>query len=547
MSTNSLLDRYIREVDNYIVKLKSDYDRAYQTYENCKFLRENYDIHLPAYEGISTIGAEKTFEILNFFGEVKEYSLADIESALYMCGAGEKNPKFKTQARYKSSIVLLEKIKVQLRGHLFRKVDSNKYSLDDKLQLIDRYTNISKFLKGEITEIDLDTLESYEFSFANFSLDEWVELYTILLKMYMESLIKIEDKLKDDKKEQLADVIDSMAIAVEEKMLGELSPESVEILLNDGVLLSQEDDVVDSYAEQFGEPVAPQGVSSKKEHLVSITDERVISLYKKLRDKARQYKRYGKVDSNKLELFASLKGGLGTLNTLENTKAAFIPSDYLKFLYFCFVNTFSGVVESLEDQYEMEEIDEFVELILDILQNAEVFLNELEKEVSLQETLTQQEQSYLDTITEEHVVANKLIFYERNGKSEIEKCMKDYSPEKISDLAVLVKKIEDGTLDGMKTVKKETSLVFKLLCGRYVFVVFRPVTNNHTIVYLSSNLADLNKSSINARFESYVPEIEDDIIEMIRDGEDSLEYRKLMKRSEAIKSTLLRQGLVKGV
>lgn len=539
MNQNPLFEQFIQELKRYIENLQKDYDKKMQTYENCKFLRDNYDFSIPVHEGIERLGTKKVYELLNFFEETEGITLEDMEAALHMCSAGERNPKFKNQPRYKTSLNMLNSIKIKLRAHLFRKMENNKDGLVYFESCIKKYQDLLKFITGESLNIDLQPLDSYIFSAANFSEKNWIDIYLQLLKMHMDSLIKLEEKTREIKKEKIVDVIENMALAVEEKMLESLSPESAEVIKeNDDEPIVGKEEII-----QIHTPIESEMAEVQEEKLVSITDERVLSLYNMLREKARSYKRFGKIDEYRMNLFSSLRAGIGAVNTLEETKLAFIPSDYLKFLYFCFVSSLKGVTESLQDQYNEEDLEDYIEILISMLESAKGYLDVLEAEISLQEQVVNQDEILEPDMGEEPVY--KLVFYERHGKVELDRNMKEFSPEKLADLASLIKKIEEGNLDNARTLSRDIAIPLKGLVGRYIFVTFRVLSDNHIMIFMAANLAELNKTA--NRLGIYDIDVEAEVNSIIRDGDNSVAYRQLMKHSSEIRKNILAQGLVKGV
>ena len=43
MNQNPLIEQFVQELKRYIENLQKEYDKKMQTYEHCKFLRDNYD------------------------------------------------------------------------------------------------------------------------------------------------------------------------------------------------------------------------------------------------------------------------------------------------------------------------------------------------------------------------------------------------------------------------------------------------------------------------------------------------------------------------
>ena len=537
MNQNLLFDKFVYELKYYLDSLQKEYDKRVQTYEYCKFLRQNYNFSLPVHQGIMKVTSKKVYECLTFFNELDEVTLEDIDAALYMCNAGEKNPKFKIQNRYVQSLDLLERIKIILRSHLFNKSENNRENIFYLEERIKKYSDLDKFISGELKEFELAELDSYMFSSANFSEKDWIDIYVQLMKMYMDYLLKIEEQSREFKKEQIIDVIDNMALAVEEKMMENLPPESVEVLM-----IQDSNEVANVVAQEVETEV--QEPFNVDDHMVSVTDEEILKVYKHLMQKAREYKKYGRFDEYKIKLFSSLKSGIGVINSLEETKVAFIPSDYLKFLYYCFVTSLNNVTESLQDTYDEAELDDYVEIIKELIDSTKVYLDALEVELELQNQKVDQE-VFSVSVEEQDQSAYKLVFYEKFGKIELERNMKDFTPEKLADLATIIKKIELGNIDGSKTISREVPVQLNALFGRYIFVTYRMLPDNHIMIFLAANLADLNKSG--NRLGIYDMAVEDELSSIVRDGENSVEYRKMMKRNSEVKNNILNQGLVKGV
>lgn len=525
-SYSGLINDFIEKLKFHIDYLEKVYGFKKRTYEICQFLRENYAISNDQFiNSMIKIGANKIYEFLIFFDNDSKLSLEDIEEALYVCEIAEKNPKFKNQPRYISSYKLLEKIHIIFRTNIFRGSNNNKDRLIDGDKIIERYKKLLDFLLGKVDVLNLGEFESYRFHNANYSDEEWNEIYESLLKIQIERFISDENKKKEERELALLEEIEDNAQEVENDILGELPAQSAEIIKSNDSSIQPTNEVVETHVD-----------NSK------ITDREILDAYQELSLKFKKYRYLGKIDDYKRDLFHSLYSGIDQFDNFGEVRQVLMLSDFKKFLYYCFTYLFENLTKGLNDEYPLSEIGDYTEFILEDLKKAQEYMNMLEE-------IIKEEESELEQLNQvqQKVVSNtqiyKLVFYSKNDRIELERSFKDFSVEKMDDLKLVLKKLEDTGLENALTVKKDVRILFHSVRGRYIFVIFRMLSDKHLLVYFADSLD--NFKSINNKLMAYDKKLEDRINEIIKDGSSSTEYRKLMHESEKIREHIMTTGFRK--
>lgn len=538
--SSELIETFIKRLKEYVEKQKEELQRREIAYENSSFLRTNFPFGKANFlNAFTTVDVNEIYRIYKYYNPDTELTLRELEGAIHMCVAGEANPKYKTQSRYQKSVAILNEIVKSFQAHAFNTRDNHTGLIESLKENIEKFETLYLFLKGFETDIELEELESYKFSYANLSDKEWLEIYAHLVRLQIDSLIKIEEKAKEEKKSMIADTIESKAILVEEKMLDILSKDSADIIRTvpeeeEFLEETTEVEIPEIVVEEEPEPVVTMSVINNKE---------ILEYYNSLCNRARLYKGLShSITETKRKSFDTLRSGLVTIDDHRQMSVVFDENTYKKFIYYCLNIRLRRAYENINTPYEIEEHAEYEELIMSDLKDCEMLINIIEEileKEKLEEAALEEQQN------EETIKQNpyKLLFYAQGEQFEITKCLKEFTPEKIQDLVVLLKKLEEGRVDRTTVLKKNTDTPFKALIGQYVFVAFRILPKNHILVYLSRPLVDLNKN-IN-KLDSYDRDIEEQVISMIRD--ELVDYRKLLRESTDFRTQLFSQVMSKGV
>lgn len=550
----SLTDKFLKELFAHISMLEKDYESRKKLYDVDRFLRKNFsgndaDVYTALVnlakarcaERGETLSDSKPFEnaaiecyeLLKFFEPNTSITLEELKEAFFTCSLANKNEVMKKYDRYKNAVNLLNTLKQLFIRHQFRKAENNSVAIENAKELIARYKNLYKFLTTGELDSELLDVDFYYFKGANITEDEWLEIYNYILLMQIKAYKKIEDKKYEDAKAIIDEEISSKARQIEDKIMGQVPEDSVDLI---------KPTVVEPVHEEVVEPVIVN--VEKEEELTSIQDEEILAKYSRYEIKMSEYRKFGKISLTKAESFNNLYESLALGNSLENIRPVFTTRDYLKFLYYCFVKEVEKLKGDLETLYPVAEIEEFTELLKADIDNPLAFLNELEllliKEREEQMELNNGEPEGLEEPEEKPF---KIVFYGKNGNADILKDIKKFTPEKMQDLIEILTKIEEGKIDRYMVINKNVPVLFRSIRGDYVFVAFRVLSDGHILVVTASNLDELNSNL--HRLSNYDSDIESDISRIIRDG--SYEYTRLMKSSEETKNIIYGSGFGKGV
>lgn len=548
----NLIDKFIKELDAHIRLLERDYASRKKLFDVDQFLRKNFSANdTNVYSSLVNLAkarcadrgtvldeskvfesaAIECYELLKFFESNPSITLEELKEAFFTCHLANSNEVMKKYDRYKKAAELLNTLKQLFVRHQFRKAENNLSALQEVELIINRFKNLQSFLStGELTE-ELEDLTFYEIHSANFSQEQWLEIFNYILLAQIKSYKKEEELARDESLTHIEETITNKAKELEEKILEKLPKESADIL-------RPVEDVI---------PVEEQAVIvtpvTADEELVSLSDEELLSRYSQLEIKMHEHRKLGYISPTKEQSFSTLYESLNNGNVLENVKAVYKASDYLKFLFYCFRQEFLKIQVDMETQYPVSDLEEFTQLLVDDLSKPELYLSELEKELELR----REEQKRISTqdVPTEVVQENpfKLIFYGANGTADILKDIKRFTPEKMQDLINILTKMEEGRLDKSMVISKQVPVAFKSIRGDYVFVTYRLLNDGHILVVTASNLDEL--SSNLHRLGNYDSTEETRLGSIIRDG--SLDYIKLMKEQEQVRSFIFNQGFTKGV
>ena len=538
-STNTVMVKFITYLNEYVATLDKRLQDMETLYNAHSYLLSNYKQNVDLVEAVSSIPLEKICELLSLFESTSKYSQTELENALKFCKICELNPKFKGHERYQEMHSILEYVNNVFTRHIFSNQSEINYNrIEDTKSLAKKFHDLQSFINGTLPNYVLEPVESYYFEHANLSPEEWLEVYFNLTMIQIEYYKRSEDELKAEiaTKEEQRRI--AMTEALEKKILKSLPAEDALVLKPNGQTAEVEEPEVE---EDIPEPVVK--TSEPKGKPLS-SNEEISQKLAILQEKYKAYKYLGKITPTMRESF-KLNFDLNDIpSSLEYVKIAYNPTDYHKFLFFCFYEKYSTILNDVSEPYN-EDFDEYVEFILEDITQALDFITILEDELALADKeLEQATESELPQ-PEEVEKPYKLIFYDVSSSSEIEKNMKSMTSEKINDLVSLLSRLEDGRFDGVRFLKKNTKVGFKLLIGQLVFVTFRTLPNNHILIFTSGSLEEMNNNSVNNRLNAYDINVEKKINSIIKDG--TLEYRKLLKRSEDIHSLVFTQSLGKGV
>ena len=539
-SSNNVMVSFIDKLNTYVNVLDQRIKENETIYNAHSFLMTNYKQSSNVLESITSIPLDKIWELLTLFEKTPSYSKLDIENAIKFCKMCELNPKFKEHERYKDMSSILEYVNQIFLRHIFsNQSEVNIHRIEESKKIAKKFHNLQSFINGELPNYVLEPLESYYFEHANLSPEEWLEVYFNLTMIQIEYYKRKEDELKEEitaKEEQRRN---AMAAALEKKILKSIPEEDALILKPNGDSVVSEPEEVE---EEIPEPVVPEQPAIQGQKLSS--NEEIKQKLAILQEKYKAYKYLGKITPTMRESF-KLNLDLQDIDkSIEYVKIAYNTTDYYKFLFFCFYEKYSTILNDINETYT-EDFDEYVKFVLEDMDQALDFISILEHELALEDKELEQATESEIPQTEEVEKPYKLIFYSNGSSSEIEKNMKSMTPEKLNDLIPLLSRLEAGRFDSVRFLKKNTKVGFKLLIGQLVFVTYRTLPNNHILIFTCGSLEEMNNNSVNNRLNAYDINVEKKINSIIKDG--TLEYRKLLKRSEAIHELVFSQSLGKGV
>lgn len=240
-----------------------------------------------------------------------------------------------------------------------------------------------------------------------------------------------------------------------------------------------------------------------------------------------------------------------------------LTSDYYElFLAYYLNSALSNVNEVLLEEYSDAEKEEALDMLmrdLNVCSSVSVLLEQCQVE---KKSLVKDDDILLETDTEslEEMVndgeAAEIIFYSKNdGEYEIDKCLKNLSPDKQREVASLINKL------GSKHFGKTTSLFkaadnihkLKTMCGNKVFITFKKLCDDHFLVYHADETSIIGEKSSIQPMISYDPRVEEKIRVTLRDGSrldgGTLAYRKLISDSRQKREEIrkINQEMGKGV
>ncbi len=532
MDSNNVMVKFIGKLDDYVRYLNQKVVDVETIYNAHSYLMNTYKQNLSIVEQFSSIPLDKIYELLLIFDNSSLYSKQDIENALKFCKMCEMNPKFKEHERYKEMYGILEYVNSVFNRHIFsNQAEANVNRVKSAKDMAKRFGDLKLFIDGKLPSYVLEPLESYYFETANLSEEEWLEVYYNLTMIQIEYYKKEEDTLREEISVREEKRRKAIADALEKKIMDSLPKEDAMVLNPNG-----DNEEVSEVEEEVEEPT----LSSKS----LSSNEEISQKLALLHEKYKTYRALGKITPTMRDSF-KLNLDLSDIDkSIEYVKVAYNTTDYYKFLFFCFYEKYSTILSDVNESYD-EDYDEYVQFILADIDMALDFISRLESEMAL-ESKELEEVSESDLpLEEEDKKQYTLIFYDNGSSSEMEKCLKSMTPEKVSDLTALLSRLEEGRFDNVKMMKKKVKVGFKLMTGQYVFVTFRTLPNNHILVYTSGSLEEMNNNRVDNRLGAYDIGVEKKINSIIKDG--TLEYRKLIKRSEEIRNIIFSQGLGKGV
>ncbi len=551
----SLIDKFIKELDAHIRLLEKDYNSRKKLFDVDAFLRRNFSSNDPdTYNSLVKLAkarceerdevlneekmfesvANECYELLKFFEPNTSITKEELKEAFFTCYLANKNDVMKKYDRYKKAMELLNTLKQLFVRHQFRKSESNSVVLEDSLRTLNKFKNLHNFLVNGATDVELENVDTYQIPGANLSQEEWLEVYSYILMTQIKSYKREEEKIREESKANITAILDKKAKELQDKILEELPPESK--------------DIIRTPEEEVDKPVLEDALTGEhtpvEEQLSYIQDETLLAKYSFLEGKVHEYRKLGNISLTKEQSFSTLYDSLSNGNSLDNIRLVYKPSDYIKFLYYCFKKEFQKITGDIETMYPQDELEEFAQLLMDDIDKPLVYLAELEvlvaKEKEAQERLNGEGPI---VGPEEEEKPFKLIFYGKKGTADIIKDIKKFTPEKIQDLIEILTKMEEGKLEKCMVINKQVPVAFRAIRGDYIFVTFRMLNDGHILVVTASNLDELNSNL--HRLSNYDSSVETELGSIIRDG--SLEYAKLIKENEEVKNTIYSQGITKGV
>jgi len=553
----SLIEKYNKELVAHIALLERDYESKKRLYDVDQFLRKNFPTNDPDVYGslvslakarlaekgeeikdskLHEVVATECYELLKFFESNTAITLEELKEAFFTCSLANNNEVIKKYDRYKRAIEVLNTLKKLFVRHQFRKSENSLTALEERKKDIDKFRTLHTFLStGELVG-ELEDVTSYEIQAANFTEEQWLEIFNYILLSVIKNYRKEEELAKEVSQIAIQEALDAKAKEMEDKILVTLPKESADVL--------RTPDQVNVPEGKSEEIVENEPVVSNVSHLVYLSDPVLVERYNLLKDKLFEYRKLGSVSPTKEQSFSNLYDSLSIGNTLDNIKGCYKNSDYIKFLFYCFKKEFEKIMVDMETMYPLDEINDYTQLLLEDLSKPETFLKELEilleKEKEEQERINRENSSE----AEEKEVSNpyKLIFYSEGGTPTILKDVKRFTSEKMQDLVSILTKIEEGRLEKSMVINKNVPVAFKSIRGDYIFVTFRLLNDGHVLVCTASNLDELNSNLF--KLNNYDSSVETKLGSIIRDG--SLEYVKLMKEQEEIRAKLFGQGFTKG-
>ncbi len=555
-----LVDRFIKELDARIALLEADYASTKKIYDLGHFLREHFSNEKDLYRAMINLAkarcsqkgevfneeqpveqtAQECYEILSFFEPNTSITYDSLREALFTCNLANNNEVMKKYGRYGKAIELLGVVKQLFVRQQFRVAENSLIKVQLKEQEIKKFKNLQKFINTGELESELESVFEYHIDRADFSLEEWMEIYNYILMLQIKSYKREEDIVKQKKHEDLDEALDAKAKELEDRLMQSLPQETVDVIIPSETANVVEDNLAE--LDVTGK-VLDEDETFVVEQLAAIKDEILLERFHKLETKVYGFRKLGKISPTKEQTFRILHESISNGNTLDNLKMALTPSDYLRFLYYIFMIEFNKVKSDLETMYPVDEIDEFTQLLLEDISKPEEYIVYVEAEAQKQreEALVDEKTNEQEIISEEDSV-NKLVFY-GNGSPDILKDVKRFTSEKMSEVASLFAKIESGRIDKAMTINKNVPIIVKSLRGELTFVTFRRLCEGHILVISASNLDEFD-SNIN-KLNGYDVALENRLRQIVKDG--TLEYAKLMKQSAEVKATILKHGIAKGV
>ena len=503
-----------------------------------KELREIFANNKESIAGISQVEFLKKYDLKKIITFCKKYSLPNYTDEhlliLYkvILEKGEEEPDFKKYDRYEEAHRYVTNLQNSILSKA-TKTDHETALIDIKQEERRKFNVLLQFINGTNRNIELENLENYYLEDANFSKEEWLEIYNYLLKLQIEAYMQIEKKTREKKAELSEVFMSDRASVIDQQILESLPKEMADIIRT----ADEYTEVVLEEAPIMTPKVETNGRSEEYVVNVSINNPLILNMYKEIQQTLKKYYRYAKISGEKREVFKSIETDNNPLKV--NLEENLYHGDINYYLYYYINEYLKSIYTEINTVRPPSEIPESEELTIELLNEVKEILDILVSRVD-KDTKEREELNAPESVELER--AYKVLFYENNGVTEIEKLFKSLTPEKMEELRRSIEKLEEGRFSQIKTIGKYTRINFKAIIGQYLYVLFRILPEGHLLVYTAGDIRELEK--INTKLIGYDLDVEAEIDENIKSN--SIKYKKTQKKASEIKEQLQNKSVKRG-
>ena len=528
-NVSELLKKFINELELRIVGLEINLEELTKKSDAISYLRHCKEYNVADSKSIMRLDANKICELYSIFEPGTNLDVKSLENAITICKMVDSQPSFRSKQRYIESAAFLKKIFMVFNSKVMGKTDS--IAILGYQKEIARLTDLLSFINGDILDFELKELDKYRFSNANFSEEEWNEIYRELLLLQIEQFKISEEKELSGIKEQIEEKIEFNANLVEQAIEDELSSIIGEIKTDESVQTVETIEVV----PQTEKPIK---VSSEKELCKYELNPELVQSVEGIKLKFKEYYHFKFSAVKEKEMSGYFNNGQLTVS-LEDIQKSCSPSDFKSFLYYCATQMYSDVEDCYNIKCTEEEISDYVVILSDAIDNTNVYLNRLERLV-LAERAELEQESLISHKSEKTI--NKIIFYKYGERAEIEKNVKGFTKESIKELLMLINKLECGHLENAFSIRKDIPVYFNAIRSTSLNILYKVLPDNHILVFGSFELSEVNKPGFYRNISITNSDVEE-YVSATRDKD--AKYRTYIKDSEETKHRLIE--LDKGV
>jgi hypothetical protein len=229
---------------------------------------------------------------------------------------------------------------------------------------IARLTDLLSFINGDILDFELKELDKYHFSNANFSEEEWNEIYRELLLLQIEQFKISEEKELSGIKGQIEENIEYNATLVERAIEDELSLIIGEAKTDESVQTVETIEVMPQTDKTIK-------ISQEKELYKYEINPELVQAIEDIKLKFKEYYDLRFSPVKEKEMIRYIYNGQLTV-PLEDIQKGCSSSDFKSFLYLCATQMYNEVISCYNIKCSEEEISDYVLMLKDAIENTNI-------------------------------------------------------------------------------------------------------------------------------------------------------------------------------